>query len=59
MFHLIRINWFLGVLAVELWAAAWVVAYETDIRRWWRRRWMLRRWHTKHVPPRRRQDRPA
>jgi hypothetical protein len=61
----IRINWFLGILALELWGAAWFIAFESDIRRWWRYRWLARRWHTKHVPRRprragaRRQDRPA
>jgi len=65
VFDVIRINWFLGILALELWGAAWFIAFEADIRRWWRRRWMARRWQTKHVPPRprrvaaRRQDRPA
>ena len=48
MFEGIRINWFLGVLAVELWAAAWFVAFEPEIRRWWRRRLMARRWLHHH-----------
>ena len=65
VFNVTRIDWFLGVFALELWGAAWFIAFEPEIRRWWRRQWMMRRWHTKHVPPRprraavRRQDRPA
>ena len=60
VFDAIRINWFLGILALELWVAAWYVAYEADIRRWWRRRRMAKRWRTRQATPRpRRQDRPA
>jgi len=57
VFDAIRINWFLGVLAVELWAAAWFVAYEHELRRWWRRWLMMRRWHH-HERPRRRAPKP-
>jgi hypothetical protein len=56
VFDAIRINWFLGVLAVELWGAAWFVAYEHELRRWWRRWRMARRWHH-HRPSRRRPPR--
>ena len=57
MFDSIRINWFLGVLAVEFWGAAWFVAYEHELRRWWRRRMIMRRWHH-HDAPRRRLPKP-
>ena len=63
VFEAIRINWFLGVFALEMWAAAWFIAFERDIMRWLRRKWMLRRWHTPAPPPRavarRGQDRAA
>ena len=29
------LNWFLGSLTVELWAVAWGLAFEDEIRRWW------------------------
>jgi hypothetical protein len=53
VFDVIRINWFLGILALELWGAAWFVALEPDLRRWWRRRRMARRWRAAHPPGRR------
>jgi len=62
LFNVIRINWFLGIFALEMWAAAWFVAFEPEIRAWWRRRRMMRRWRTSHAPRRavaRRQDRAA
>jgi hypothetical protein len=58
VFDAIRINWFLGVLAVELWGAAWFVAYEHELRRWWRRRTMMRRWRHHDAPSRGRQPKP-
>ncbi len=57
MFDAIRINWFIGVFAVEMWAAAWFVAFEPELRRWWRRRMMMRRWHH-HEAQRRRLPKP-
>jgi hypothetical protein len=62
VFNAIRINWFLGVFALEMWMAAWFIAFEPELRRWWRRRRMLRQWQADHAPGRpvpRRQDRPA
>jgi hypothetical protein len=59
VFQVFRIDWFLVVLAFEFWTAAWLVAFEPEIRRWWRRRMMMRRWHTRHLPRRRGQDRAA
>ncbi len=50
VFEAIRINWFLGIFALEMWAAAWFIAFEPEIRRWWRRQWMMRRWRHHHRP---------
>jgi hypothetical protein len=33
-----RLNWFLGVFAIEVWLVAWFLAYEGEIRLWWKRR---------------------
>jgi hypothetical protein len=49
----IRINWFLGIFALEMWGAAWYIAFEPEIRGWWQRRWMRRRWRHDDAPSRR------
>ncbi|MCW3473964.1 hypothetical protein [Limobrevibacterium gyesilva] len=39
----LRLSWFLGVLAVEFWAAAWLMAFAPELLAWWQRRRERRR----------------